>query len=154
MWKLKSMGQYLLKMDIGHRWDVLKLTFWVSSDDEQMLQRLSGESLNGGQFTCTSDFSAKCSSLRNGTIRWQCREIALQVLRALFSLFLFKGTECRGFGEREGGPGDNENKSMGRLCLMAFIFFLNINGFKPKFHKHLCMNKSANMYICATSSTL
>ena len=101
-------------------------------------------------------FSLKinCSSLRNGTIRWQCREIALQVLRALFWLFLFKGTECRGFGEREGGPGDNENKSMGRLCLMAFIFFLNINGFKPKFHKHLCMNKSANMYICATSSTL
>ena len=63
MWKLKSMGQYLLKMDIGHRWDVLKLTFWVSSDDGTILERLSGESLNGDQFTCTSGFLFKSKML-------------------------------------------------------------------------------------------
>lgn len=63
MWKLKSMGHCLLKMDIGHRWDVLKLTFWVSSDDGTILERLSGESLNGGQFTCTSRFFFKSKML-------------------------------------------------------------------------------------------
>ena len=101
---------------------------------------------------------AKWSSLRNWTIRWKCREIALQVLRALFWLFLFKGhipfqycdisvekvtcgfTECRGFWKREGGQGDNENKSMGKTLFdVFFFFFFNNNGFKPISSTIICV---------------
>ena len=152
MWKLKSMGQYLLKMDIGHRWDVLKLTFWVSSDDGTILERLSGESLNGGQFTCTSRFFFKSKML----VAAQCNypltmsRDGFASLRALFWLLLLKGissppplpflsntveklpvvhTECRGFWKREGRQGDNEKKSMGTTLFDGFL--ININGFKP-----------------------
>ena len=38
---------------------------------------------------------------------------------------------------------------------MFFLsFFINIDSFKPKFHKQFNMIKGANMYIYAPSSTL
>ena len=64
-------------------------------------------------------------------------------------------TECWGFSEREGGQGSNENKSTGKTLFDVFFFkLINIDSFKPKFHKQLNMIKSANMYICAPSSAL
>ena len=45
------MGQHLLKMYIDHRRDVLKLMFRVNSNEGLKLERLSSDSLNGGQFT-------------------------------------------------------------------------------------------------------
>ena len=154
MWKLKSMGQYLLKMDIGHRWDVLKLTFWVSSDDGTILERLSGESLNGGQFTCTSGFSFKRKMLVAAQLNYpltMSRDCFASFESTILTAFI-KGnsffpppplpflsntveklpgvhTECRGFWKREGRQGDNENKSMGTN--LSDGFFFNINGFKP-----------------------
>ena len=155
MWKLKSMGQYLLKMDIGHRWDVLKLTFWVSSDDGTILERLSGESLNGGQFTCTSRFFFKSKML----VAAQCNypltmsRDCFASLRALFWLLLLKGISSppppplslscqirsksylwciQSAGASEKGKEDRvitKTKVWERLCLM--VFFININGFKP-----------------------
>ena len=149
MWKLKSMGQYLLKMDIGHRWDVLKLTFWVSSDDGTILERLPGESLNGGQFTCTSGFFFKSKMLV--AAQWNypltmSRDCFASFERIILTAFI-KGnsfsppppspfppflsntveklpvvhTECRGFWKREGRQGDNEKKSMGTTLFDVFF---------------------------------
>ena len=130
----------------------------------------------------------KCSSLCNGTIRWQCpvrllcnkfrehhfdcfhvreyKKIAssqpapppppLVIFRSNIVTLRSKklpvvDTKYRGFWEREVGPGNNENKSMGKnLCLMFFVlfcfvlfvclfvcFFIDVYGLTPKFNKHL-----------------
>ena len=157
MWKLKSMGQYLLKMDIGHRWDVLKLTFWVSSDDGTIRERLSEESLNGGQFTCTSGFFFKSKMLV--AAQWN---YPLTMSRDCFASFesiiltaFIKGNSffpplppplslscqirsksylwcIQSAGASEKGKEDRvitKTKVWERLSLM--VFFININGFKP-----------------------
>ena len=154
MWKLKSMGRYLLKMDIGHRWDVLKLTFWVSSDDGTIRERSSEESLNGGQFTCTSGFFFKNKLLV--AAQWN---YPLTMSRDCFASFesiiltaFIKGNSfsppplslscqirsksylwcIQSAGASEKGKEDRvitKTKVWERLCLM--VFFININGFKP-----------------------
>ena len=57
--------------------------------------------------------------------------------------------------------GDNEKKMWERLSdvmfcfvFIYFFFLTNIDGFKPKCHKHVYGQKSEHVYICAPSSIL